>query len=175
MVNGSWSFIYEFQVSPLEIVVRGTLIYWFLFFLFRFVLRRDAGSIGLADILVIVLIADAAQNGMAGEYKSVAEGMLLIATIGGWNYFIDWMSYRYAWFAQFAEPKVVTLIRHGRMLRPNMERELITPDELKSQLRASGVENISEVKRARLEGDGQISVIKYKDDEEPGNTKRRKN
>jgi len=31
--------------------------------------------------------------------------MLLVGTIGGWNYFLDWMSYRYDWFARFAEPQ----------------------------------------------------------------------
>ena len=77
------SSIFEFQVSPLELLVRGSLIYWFLFLLFRFILRRDAGSLGLADILVIVLIADASQNGMSGEYKSVSEAIVLVGTIAG--------------------------------------------------------------------------------------------
>jgi len=86
------SSIFEFQVSPLELLVRGSLMYWFLFLLFRFILRRDAGSLGLADILVIVLIADASQNGMSGEYKSVSEAMVLVGTIAGWNYLFDWLS-----------------------------------------------------------------------------------
>jgi len=92
--------LFRFEISPWELILRGSLIYWFLFFLFRFILRRDAGSVGLADILVIVLIADAAQNGMAGEYKSVSEAFVLIGTIAGWNFWIDWMSFRYSWFAR---------------------------------------------------------------------------
>ena len=157
--------LFHFHISPLELVVRGTLIYWFLFLIFRFLLHRDSGSVGLADILVIVLIADAAQNGMAGEYKSVGEGMVLISTLVGWNYFIDWMSFRYRWFAHFAEPPVITLVRYGRVLPGNLQREMITRDELESQLRLSGVENIKDVKRARLEPDGKISVISYKQSE----------
>ena len=115
-----------FHVSPGELFLRGSLIYWFLFVLFRFFLRRDAGSVGLADILLIVLIADAAQNGMSGEYKTVGEAMALVATIAFWNYFIDWMSYRYEWFARFAEPRVLILIRHGRVLKQNLQREMLT-------------------------------------------------
>jgi len=79
------SHLFEVQISPWELVARGSLVYWFLFFLFRFGLRRDAGSLGLADILVIVLIADAAQNGMSGEYKTVAEATILVGTIAAWN------------------------------------------------------------------------------------------
>ena len=153
--------LFDFGMSPWELVARGSIIYWFLFFLFRFILRRDAGSVGLADILVIVLIADAAQNGMAGEYKSVGEAFVLIGTIAGWNYWIDWMSFRYRWFARFADPQVVTLIRHGTLLRANLRREMLTDEELQSKLRENGVEHPSEVKYAALEPDGGISVIRY--------------
>jgi uncharacterized membrane protein YcaP (DUF421 family) len=152
--------VFHFQLSPWELILRGTLIYWFLFLLFRFILRRDAGSLGLADILVVVLVADAAQNGMSGEYKSVGEAMVLVGTIAGWNYFIDWMSFRYPWFARFAEPRVVMLIQHGRVQRKNLQQQMLTEEELQSHLRQSGVEGVQDVKEARLEPDGHISVIR---------------
>lgn len=96
--------VFQFQVSALELVIRGTCVYWFLFLLFRFVLRRDSGSLGLADILVIVLIADAAQNGMSGKYDSVPEAIVLVGTLAFWNYFIDWMSFRYSSFRGLPNP-----------------------------------------------------------------------
>ena len=65
--------LFRITVDPLEIVVRGTVMYWFLFALFRFVLRRDVGSIGIADVLLVVLIADASQNAMAGGYASITD------------------------------------------------------------------------------------------------------
>jgi uncharacterized membrane protein YcaP (DUF421 family) len=156
-----WSNLFQFALSPWELMIRGSLIYWFLFVLFRFVLRREAGSLGIADILLIVLIADAAQNGMAGEYTSVGEAFVLIGTIAAWNYWIDWMSFRFAWFARFAEPQVTPLIRHGRLLRRNLQREMITDAELESQLRQSGITDVTEVKHAALEPDGHLSVIRY--------------
>lgn len=156
-----WTSMFRFELSPWELVIRGTLIYWFLFFLFRFTLRRDAGSVGLADILLIVLIADAAQNGMSGEYKSVGEAVVLIGTIAAWNFWIDWMAFRYPIFARLAEPQVVPLIRHGKLLRANMRREMVTQKELESELRQSGLEELSQVKHAYLEPDGHISMIRY--------------
>ena len=153
--------LFRFEMSPWELIVRGTLMYWFLFLLFRFVLRRDAGSLGLADVLLVVVVADASQNAMAGEYKTVSEGMLLVATIGGWNLLIDWMSYRYRWFAHFAEPRAVPLIRHGNILRANLRREMLTVEELHSHLRQAGVEQAKQVRLASLEPDGSISVIQY--------------
>ncbi|MFN0102614.1 MAG: DUF421 domain-containing protein [Bryobacteraceae bacterium] len=159
--------IFTFGMSPWELMLRGSLIYWFLFLLFRFILRRDTGSVGLADILLIVLIADASQNGMAGEYKSVGEAFVLIGTIAAWNYSIDQMSFRYAWFARFAEPPVVPLIRHGKIIRANLRREMLSVEELESQIRTNGLETVSDVKFAALEPDGTISVVGYESKKTP--------
>lgn len=153
--------LFGFQAPPWELIVRGTCVYWFLFLLFRFILRRDAGSLALADILLIVLIADASQNGMAGEYKTLSEAFVLVGTIAFWNYLIDQLSIRYEGFARFAEPPVTPLVRHGRVLSENMRRQMVTMDELKAQLRESGLERIGDVKHAFLEADGHISIIRW--------------
>lgn len=153
--------LFHITVSPAELIVRGTIMFWFLFALFRFVLRRDAGSLGLADILVVVVIADAAQNGMAGNYTSITDSFILLGTLAFWNYTFDWLGYRYRWFSRFSEPPMIPLIRHGRMLLPNMQRCMIGREELASHLRQNGVADMSEVRYAALEPDGHISVIKY--------------
>jgi uncharacterized membrane protein YcaP (DUF421 family) len=82
-----WQSLFAVNVPPFEIFVRGTLIYWFLFGVFRFVLHRDVGGLGIADLLLLVLVADAAQNAMAGDYQSISEGLILVTTIIGWNTF----------------------------------------------------------------------------------------
>ena len=79
----------RFHVSPAEIALRGTAVYWFLFLLFRFVLRRGVGSLAITDILLLVLIADASQNAMAGGYDTVAEGALLVERARREGYDVD--------------------------------------------------------------------------------------
>ncbi len=93
----SMSFL-TFSMSPLEILIRGSLMYWFLFVIFRFVLRRNAGSAGITDILFVVLLGDAAQNAMIGNGQTVADGATLIATLVGWNYLLDYLGCRYTLF-----------------------------------------------------------------------------
>ena len=152
--------LFAFNVNPLEIVLRGTVMYWFLFLLFRFVLRRDGGSIGIADVLLLVLIADASQNAMSGAYESIAEGCLLVGTIAGWNYGLDWASYHFQLVRKFAEPAPLLLVTRGRMLRKNMRRELITEEELRAKMREQGVSSLSEVASVYMESSGEISVLK---------------
>lgn len=154
----------RFDISPLELIVRGSAMYWFLFLLFRFVLRRDAGSLGIADILLVVLIADAAQNAMAGGYTSVAEGAVLVSTLIGWNWLMDWASYRFNAVRRFLEPPPVVLVRHGRIISRNLRSEMVTVPELMANLRTHGIDKLADVKIARMEPDGEISVIREKQD-----------
>jgi uncharacterized membrane protein YcaP (DUF421 family) len=152
--------LFEVHVPVLELVLRGTLVYWLLFCVFRFILRRDVGAVGIADILLLVVIADAAQNAMSGGYDTFAEGALLVLTIVAWNWLLDMLSFRFAAVRRFATPSRLTLIRAGVPQRRNLRREYITLEELHQKLREQGIEKMSDVKAAYLEGDGQISVIR---------------
>lgn len=154
-----WSEVLAFSLHPLELVLRGTVMYWLLFLMFRFVLRRDAGSIGLADVLLLVLIADASQNAMAGEYRSIADGIVLVATIGSWNWIIDWAGYRSALLRRFLQAPAALLVRDGRVLQANLRRELITRDELMGALHREGLTRIEQVERAWMESDGSITIV----------------
>ncbi len=142
-----------------EIILRGSVVYWFLFIVFRFVIRRDVGAVGLADVLIIVLVADASQNAMAGEYTSVSDGLILIATLIGWNLLLDWLAFHFRGIRRFAEPASLLLVLNGRLLPKNMRKEFITEEELWVQLRQHGVQRLDEVKAVYLEPDGNFSVI----------------
>jgi len=65
--------------SAAEMILRGTIMYLSLFIILRFVMVRQTSTIGIADILVIVVIADAGQNAFAKEYKSITEGTAMPA------------------------------------------------------------------------------------------------
>jgi uncharacterized membrane protein YcaP (DUF421 family) len=167
-----WSHLFGFSVNPAEMVIRGTVIYWFIFLLFRFVLRRDIGAIGIADVMLVVLIADAASNGMSGSYESITDGCLLIATIAGWNYLLDWTSFHFPAVRHLVEPPPLALIRNGKLQRKAMRQELISASELETKLREHGIENIEEIRVAYLEDDGEISVLRL-DGQEPEQPPRR--
>jgi uncharacterized membrane protein YcaP (DUF421 family) len=156
--------LFRFEVSPLEMIVRGSAIYWFLFLLLRFVLRRDVGSLGIADILLLVMIADASQNAMSGGYQTIADGCVLIATLVAWNYLLDYAAYKSPRVRRLLEPQPLLLVHDGRPMRRNMRRELLTLDDLKSELREQGIDELAQVSKAYMEPDGAISVIRREAD-----------
>jgi uncharacterized membrane protein YcaP (DUF421 family) len=167
-----WQALFSFSVAPLELVVRGTAIYWFLFAIFRVVLRRDVGAIGVADVLLLVLVADAAQNAMAGEYRSISDGIVLVSTIIGWNVAIDWAAFRFPALRPLVQPMEMPLVRDGRILHRNLRRELMTVEDLLGMLREQGIEDVGEVRAAYIESDGAVSVIKRRGHATPGPRRR---
>lgn len=168
----NWSRLFVPDTPIIEILLRGSIVYFAIFLLLRLVLKRQAGAVGITDLLVVVLIADAAQNAMADDYHSIPDGLLLVATIVFWSYALDWLGYRFPRLQRLIHPPPLPLVKDGRLLRPNMRRELITEHELMSQLREQGVEDMSSVKMAYMEGDGYISVIRN-DDRDGGRKKER--
>jgi uncharacterized membrane protein YcaP (DUF421 family) len=153
-----WQAVFVPHESLLEIFIRGTIMFFAMYTLLR-VFRRQSGQVGIADLLVIVVIADAAQNGMAGDSKSVTEAVLLITVIVVWDWFFDWLGFRSAFFSRILEPPGLVLVKNGRMITRNMDREMISEEDLCSQLRQQGVEKIEDVKQVILESNGHFSVI----------------
>jgi uncharacterized membrane protein YcaP (DUF421 family) len=159
-VSVNWHNLFVPSLGIAEMVVRGTIMYLALFAILRFIGRRQAGSFGPADLLVIVLIADAAQNGLGQSYQSVTEGIVLVLTIVAWEYTLDWLAWRFPTLRPIIKAPSLTLVRDGRILDDNMQSEMLTRDELMGQLREQNVGNLDEVRLAQIEGDGRLSVLK---------------
>jgi uncharacterized membrane protein YcaP (DUF421 family) len=156
-----WNELLEPSMSLLELVLRGSAMYLILFLVLRVLVRRHVGSMSLMDLLLMVLIADAAQNAMSKQYQSITEGLVLCGTLIGWNYLLDVLAYRFPRLGRWLEPPPLPIVRSGRLQRRNMRHELLTEDEVLSQLRQQGIVDLETVKIAFVEPDGGISVIKY--------------
>jgi uncharacterized membrane protein YcaP (DUF421 family) len=167
-----WKSLFSLDIPLFEVIVRGSVMYVSVFILLRVVLKRQMGSLGMTDLLLITLIADASQNAMAGMYQSIPAGIVLVSTIIFWSYAFDWLSYKFPWFNRLTEPPPLPLIKDGKMLRRNMRHELITEEELMGQLREQGLDDPGQVKEAYMESDGHISVVGKKR-QNPGKTKRK--
>ena len=153
--------IFANNIPVLEIVIRGSIVYLTLFFLLRIILKRESGTVGITDLLVVVLLADASQNAMAGGYNSLPDGIILVSTIIFWSYFLNWLGYKSAFFQRLIKPGKLLLVKEGRLIRRNMKKELLTEEELMSEIRLNGAKDLKDVEEAFMENDGRISVITY--------------
>ena len=161
LLDINWHDLWVPQVSPLEIIIRGTVTYWSIFLLLRF-FRRGTGQLSVSDVLLIILIGDAAQNAMAGNYQSITEGVILIATLVFWDIAIDWMGYQSTIFRRITQANPRLLIKDGQFQFKNMKREFITEEDLLTYLREKGVADLKNVKECFLEGSGNLSILEKK-------------
>jgi uncharacterized membrane protein YcaP (DUF421 family) len=166
--------MFRLTMNPLELVLRGTLVYFGLVLLFRYLLRRDLGELGVADVLFVALLADAAQNGMSGEYRSITDGAVLLGTLGLWNGAVNFATFRWRFARRLFEAPTVEVVRDGKIVRRNLKREWITVEELMGKLREKGIHDVSDVKLAVVEADGELSVLEEGGGEQPTDPRGRK-
>ena len=159
--------IFKMTVPVIELFIRGSVMFWFLVLVFRVVLRRDVGSMGITDFLFVVLLGDAAQNGMIGEATSATDAVVLISTLVFWNVVIDWATWRFQSIEKLFAARRLCLVKDGKRNRRNMRREFISDAELMSKVREEGLERLDQIKVMYLESDGEISLIRVPDDKDP--------
>lgn len=174
LVSVGWSELVIPTHSVLEMMLRGTVMYIGLLLIFRFIVQRQRSTIGIPDLLVLVLIADASQNAFSREYRSITEGVVLVLTIVLLDLLIDWLAYHYKFFGWLVRPAPLPLVRDGKMNHRNMRQEMISVDELRGQARAQGIGSISDVKFAHLEANGDVSFVKREGDSATGHKRKKK-
>jgi uncharacterized membrane protein YcaP (DUF421 family) len=155
-----WKLLFLPDTSIPEIIIRGSVLYIVIFFIIRFIPNKQVGGVGMNDMLLIVLVASAATNALGGEHKSIVNGVILVSTVIFWSYLFNWAAYRSSFLHRVIHPKPKLLVKDGEIRQENMERELVTEEELIGKLRRQGLTDVKAVREAYVESDGQISVVK---------------
>lgn len=143
-----------------EIAVRGTAAYLALLVLVRVVPKRNAGGISPNDMLTLIVVGGMATDAIMGGSTSVGDVLLMIGLVLAWGYVFDLLEYHFPFAHRLFRDAQTPLIEDGRLLRKNMRRELVTEEELMAVLRKEGVAELSDVRFAYLEADGEISLVK---------------
>lgn len=155
-----WESVFMFSTSVLELFLRGTVMYFAVFFLMRLVGRRESGELNMSDLILVVLISEAASNGLGGEASSIFDSLVVVITVVFWATLLDMGSYRWKWLDKLTAPPPRPLIKDGEIVHKTARREFLTKEEILSQLRLHGFQDISEVEYAYLEPSGQISIVR---------------
>lgn len=126
--------------------------------LLRIVGRREAGGLGLTDLLVILLVVDAASIGMTGESDTLGDSFVLVLTVLLWSVVFDALTYRWPRLGRVLKSPPRLLIEDGEVNHTALRRELMSRQEVESQLRLHGIEDLTNVHRAYIEPNGMVSV-----------------
>lgn len=143
-----------------EFVLRGAVIYTFVFVLFRLTGKRQVGQLTPFDLVLLLLIGNAVQNSMNAGDNSITGGLILSITLVALNVGIDRLTFKSKKVQQFVEGSPKVLVHNGKVNHEMLDHEKVTMRDLELALRQEGVMDTSVVRFAILESNGQISVIK---------------
>jgi len=142
-----------------DIVIRGTIVFFFVFLLTRVVGRRELASLEPFDLILLVVIGDLVQQGVTQNDFSVTGAILAVSTIGTLTVLVSWTGFRWRRTRPVLEGEPIILVQDGEPIKRNLDRNRITFDEVAAAAREQQLEKLDEVKWAVLETSGNISIV----------------
>ena len=144
----------------MEIIVRATVIYFFLLLVARGTGKRELSEMTAFELILLVTMGDLIQQGVTQEDMSIVGAMLAVGTLAFWIMVMSYASFRSDRLRPALEGVPVVVVRKGEPLREVLRIERVTLDELAEGARGQGIDDLSEVELAVLEPDGSFSFLK---------------
>ena len=153
-----------------QFVLRASAMYLLVMVLIRVSGKRAVGQFTPFDLVLLILIGNAVQNGINGGDNSMTGALIMATTLVALNYGVAWVTARNRRAEILVEGVPVVLARNGKLFKSVLLRVLVSTSDFDEALRLNGVESLDEVQLALLETNGSISVIS-KDKSHSGNAK----
>ena len=155
--------LWELSIPWWEIVLRASIVYFVLLALLRLSGKRTVGQFTPFDLLVLVLLGDAVQGSMIAGDQSLQGGLILTATLLGWNRLVGFVTARSEPVALVVEGKAEILARNGHVFNDALKSADLTLDDLEEAMRDHSVPSVNKIRLAVLERDGTITVLGKKE------------
>lgn len=166
-LRGVWHAILSMGITVGEKLIRAAIIYVFLLFALRLLGKRELAQQNTLDVLVLLLVANAVQNGIIGNDNSVTGAIVGALALFAIDFMFKALAYRYSWADRLFEGSPSYLIKDGEFMPGNMRREQISKPELRAIARRQGYDSLDDIGTALLETDGAITFERKGVDYDP--------
>lgn len=144
----------------MDIALRAIALYAFVIFVMRVTGRRELSSLGPADLVLLIVLGDAIQQGLTQDDYSVTGAIIAVSTIAALQVGSAYLSFRSRRVRRVLEGEPIVILQDGKLIERNLRRERMTPDELAEEMRMQQIASFDEVAWAIVENNGSISFIK---------------
>lgn len=144
----------------MEIVIRATIIFFFLWGLTRALGKRELAELSAFEMVLLVMVGDLIQQGVTQEDYSLTGAMLAAGTIGLWVLVFSYLTFRVRKADGILEGIPVVVVQNGKPVDEALKIERVRLDEVKEAARNQGIADLAEVRCGVLEPDGRFSFIK---------------
>ncbi|MFT4198958.1 MAG: DUF421 domain-containing protein [Pseudoxanthomonas sp.] len=150
--------LFELSAPWWHFVLRGVVIYGMVTVLMRVSGKRAVGQFTPFDLILLILIGNAVQNGINGGDNSLTGAFVMATTLIALNWMVAWGSARSVRFRHLIEGRATVMARDGQVFQDVLRRELVSESDFKKAMRQSGCEHESDIKLAILETNGHITI-----------------
>ena len=150
----------------MEIILRATIIYFFLWAVARGVGKRELSEMTAFELILLVTMGDLIQQGATQEDMSLTGAALSVGTLAMWIVTFSYLSWRFRRLRPVLEGVPVVVIHHGAPLDEVLAIERLTLDEIREAARNQGITDLAEVDIGVLEPDGKFSFLKAAGDDD---------
>ena len=144
----------------MEIILRSTVIYFFLWAVARGVGKRELSEMTAFELILLVTMGDLIQQGATQEDMSVTGAGLAVGTLALWILISAYLSWRFRRLRPALEGLPVIVIRQGRPLDKVLAIERLTIEEVCEEARSQGIADLADIEIGVLEPDGKFSFLK---------------
>ena len=145
--------------------IRTVLLYFIIMIGLRALGKRQIGELEPIELVMTLLISDLAAIPMQDFGIPLLNGIVPILTLLSLSMLLSWGCMRSLRLRRLICGNPTTLIKDGVLQQKAMQSNRFTLDELVEELRAQGVTDLTTVKFAVLETNGQLSVLLYPDEQ----------
>ena len=144
----------------MDAILRAAAIYFFLLVLMRISGRRTMAQMTPFDLVLLLIVAEATQQGLLGNDFSVTNAFLVITTLIGLDVLMTTLTHRSRGLDRWVNGLPLVLIEDGDVIDDRLEKARVDLEDILQQARETqGIERLEQIKYAVLEKSGGISVI----------------
>jgi uncharacterized membrane protein YcaP (DUF421 family) len=144
----------------MDIVLRAIVVFVFILVLTRVIGRRELGSLAPIDLVLLIILGDALQQGLTQDDYSLTGALLVVGTLAVLQVFTSWVAFRVPVARRLLEGEPLIVVEDGKPIERNLKRERLTVEEVAESARMHEIGSLDEVQWAVLERNGEISFIK---------------
>ena len=147
----------------MDIVFRGIFVFVFLYVLMRMIGRRELSSLEPFDLILLIVLGDAVQQGLTQDDYSLTGAFLAIGTIAVLQLVVSYANFRFPKLRPVLDGEPIVVVQDGKPIEKNLRRERVTIEDLAAAARKQSIAKIEDVQWAVMETSGAISFIKKQD------------
>jgi uncharacterized membrane protein YcaP (DUF421 family) len=146
----------------MDLTIRAVVLFFFVFLITRIIGRRELSSLEPFDLILLIVMGDAIQQGLTPDDYSVTGALTVIGTFAILQVIVSYVSFRFPRTRPVLDGEPLVIVQDGSAIEKNMKRERITLEEVMVEARQQQVASLDDIAWAVLETSGKISIIPKK-------------